>query len=257
MPLQLASSKRDWISIWVLASLLALMAPLHAAPVVNGPDQPATRLIDASQWVPTDQPVPTTDPQRGMAPETRPTPTSLPRPPVVSAVGAPPGPADAAAPKLQVIAPAVEPRNAVKEALRPLYDELSNSDAAQVVRGLQSELSMGKEQVLSSADATLSTRPEGANPPLESAGWDGQGYREAPRTAAQVERDKVLASVLMEQLIDQVMPWAIGLLALYALFYLTKLTVAYGRLRSQRRREIRVRRSSRSRPSAGGVEKST
>lgn len=264
---KLAASTRGLACMLVLLSLLVHMAPLQAEPLVNGPAQPANRLIDTSQWLPGAQNLPIEPAGLGSAnPDTEPAPATpeplkeasrAPLPYVVDGsnrVTPPPPPrvtkTEAAANRVAEDPSTRDIRGAVKDVVRPLYEDLTNSDAAQALRGLQSELGLDREQVLGGAAALMPNRPEGASPLLDATTWEGQANREPPRTAAQAERDKVLASVMMDKLIDEVTPWAIGLLALYALFYLVKLVLAYGRHRTQRRRQGRVRRSRRSNPSA-------
>lgn len=245
-----------------LASCIAFSAPLQAEPVVNGSAQQANRLIDASQWLPGahDLPSSTSDSQAGAAASAGAAAT---RPAPLAQTGGRPIPltdtsersttatlapnvrettTNATAPKPDENTLGREVRGAVKEAVRPLYEDLSTSDAAQALRELQAELNLDKNQAFGAQGSTHTNRQDGAGT-LDATKWDGQANREPPRTEAQVERDKVLASVMMDKLIDEVTPWAVGLLALYALFYLVKLALAYGRIRSNRRRQGSLRRS--------------
>ena len=258
----LASPIRIVPLLLALASCIAFSAPLQAEPVVNDSAQQANRLIDASQWLPGAHALPssTSDSQAGAtapagATAARPAPLSQTagRPiPLTdtserstTATLAPSGretPTNATAPKVEENTLGREIRGAVKDAVRPLYEDLSTSDAAQALRELQAELHPDKNQAFGAQGSTQTNRQEGAGT-LDAAKWDGQANREPPRTEAQVERDKVLASVMMDKLIDEVTPWAVGLLALYALFYLVKLALAYSRLRSYRRRQGSLRRS--------------
>lgn len=256
MRYKLASRKSASALVLILASLLP--PSLQAEPVINGPAQPANHLIDASQWVPDaqDQLTKAPAPQTGAISTTSMEPSR--RQPLVEAssgtpalLGSPPDkPAAAtrAAPAKTVNSTGTEAplgreiRDSVKEAVRPLYQDLVTSDAAQALRGLQSNLSSDKDHPFNDTETTPQTRLSGSGVPSEATAWDGQSSREPPRSAAQVERDKILASVMMDKLIDEVTPWALGLLALYVLSYLVKLALAYGRLRSNRRRQRTVRR---------------
>jgi hypothetical protein len=56
-----------------------------------------------------------------------------------------------------------------------------------------------------------------------------------PRTAAQAQVDRELATMMREKLIDQVTPWLLGLVALYIVIHLIKLVVRYVRWKSNRR----------------------
>jgi hypothetical protein len=126
-----------------------------------------------------------------------------------------------------------ELRGNIKEAVRPLYAEAVDS-----VRSLQSELGLGKSRSPgeSSWDENSpqsdNRAAAGVNP------WETQGNRyesrEPPRSAAQIENDKIVASVMMSKLIDDVKPWALGLLALYVLGYLIKGLLAYNQYRATR-----------------------
>lgn len=244
----------------VLSFALAMLAlPGHAEPLTNRPTQPDNKLIDASQWLP-DAPnapvVPSApgNPREAVAPTNAtgappgatkipPEPLRLPQPPVSNL---PKAPADPAAAPPRSEAPGAEIRAAVKEVVRPLVDELNQSDAAQALRGLQSVTQMGREPTLNDADKSLESRAEGSGPTSNPTVWEGQAAQQAaPPTAAQVQRDKVLASVMLEQLVDELTPWAIGLVVLYGLFYLVRLVWAYNRHRTNRRRLRSQRRSQR------------
>ena len=253
--------KRGCALVLTLTGLLT--PPLQAEPLINGSAQPANRLIDASQWVPEaqDRPLNASNPPTATvsiqsAQSSRPlneTPSAM----TPSAAGldksstATSAATTRAAPTPAATTKAVddtlgrEIRDSVKEAVRPLHQDLVNSEAAQTLRALQSELSLGKEQAFNDAEHAPTSGSKNTGLPSEAAAWEGQANREPPRTAAQVERDKVLASVMMDKLIDEVTPWAIGLVALYLLGYLVKFALAYGRHRSNRRRQRSLRRSRR------------
>lgn len=244
----------------VLANLLVVTPALQAEPIVNGPAQPTNRLIDASQWLPDapNQPQGVTKPdldtekikdilpsELSTANETRGTPVqikdqsnNLTKVVGASATAGAAHPPGGTTTKPVTDALGQDIRDSVKEVVRPLYQDLTTSDAAQALRGLQSELGLEKEQTFNDKE----TRQSGSGLPSEATAWEGQSNREPPRTAAQAERDKILASVLMDKLIDEVTPWAIGLAALYILGYLGKLALAYGKHRSARRQQRNLRR---------------
>jgi hypothetical protein len=261
MRYKLNSLNRVRSLVLTFASLLAPL--LQAEPVINGPAQPANRLIDASQWVPDaqDQLIKVSCTQAGTDSTTSTQPTR--RMPLGESPGAPApltglsdkpatatnttttraAPTPTATNKVAEDPLGREIRNSVKEVVRPLYQDLVTSNAAQALRGLQSELNLGKEHPFNGTETTPPTRQSGSGVPSEATTWEGgQSNREPPRSAAQVERDKVLASAMLDKLIDEVTPWAIGLVALYALGYLLKLALAYGRHRSTRRRQHNLRR---------------
>ncbi len=263
---KLAAPKRLVIFLLALASLHAIVTPLQAEPVVHGPAQPVNRLIDASQWLhgTRNSSLNTSDPEaNAVSPQSTPaaqpglpretasaivplTDTSEGSNSITTTLMDPVKPTNVTASKATSAAPDHEIRSAVKELVRPLYEDLSTSDAAQTLRGLQTEFNLDKDQAFSIHGAGQASRQDGTGLPPETATWEGQTNREPPRSAAQVEREKILASVMMDKLIDAVTPWAIGLVALYALFYVVKLGLAYGRHRSNRRRRsaVRVRRKT-------------
>lgn len=245
--------------VLILANLLVVTPALQAEPVVNEPAQPTNRLIDASQWLP-DAPnqsrggakpdldtvkiKDTLPSELEAANETRGTPVPIKdQSNNLSKVVGASATAGAAHPPGTTTKPVADAsgqdiRDSFKEVVRPLYQDLATSDAAQALRGLQSELGLEKEQTFNDKEI----RQTGSGVPSEATAWEGQSNREPPRTAAQAERDKILASVLMDKLIDEITPWAIGLVALYILGYLGKLALAYGKHRSARRQQRNVRR---------------
>ena len=74
----------------------------------------------------------------------------------------------------------------------------------------------------------------------DSSRW--QDAAQPPKTAAQAQVDRELASNMMEKLIDEVKPWGISLLALYLLGYLVKAGIGHSQRKSIRRRERETRR---------------
>lgn len=145
-----------------------------------------------------------------------------------------------------------EVRDAVKDAIRPLYRDLSDSGVADAMRGLRSELGLKKDQELGQSETTQGSPNAGHGNP-DAASWETPGNKygngEPQRTAAQVERDKILASVMLAKLIDDAKPWLIGLVAVYVLGYLIKLAIAFGKYQSARRLRHVHRRSRRRTPS--------
>ena len=130
-------------------------------------------------------------------------------------------------------------RDAVKDVIRPLQRDLAESGVAETFRELRTELDIKKDQVFGhseSAQGSANVDQGGA----AAAPWEGQankyGNAEVPRTAAEVERDKILASVMLAKLWDDAKPWLIGLVVVYVLGYLIKLAIAYARYQATRRR---------------------
>jgi hypothetical protein len=131
-----------------------------------------------------------------------------------------------------------ELHDAVKDVIRPLHRELIESDAAAALRQLRAVIDPKKDQTFGHSE-TVQGKTNTAQGGADGAAWEGQnnryGSNEPPRTAAEVERDKILASVMMKKLIDDVTPWLLGLAAAYALGYLIKFAIAYGKYQSTRR----------------------
>jgi hypothetical protein len=129
-------------------------------------------------------------------------------------------------------------REAVKEVIRPLHRDLAESGVADAYRELRTELDLKKEQIFGHSEVVQGSENPGQGG-SEAATWVGQGNNygngEPPRTAAQAERDKILASVMMAKFIDDAKPWVFGLVAVYALGYLIKFVIAYGKYQATRR----------------------
>jgi hypothetical protein len=71
--------------------------------------------------------------------------------------------------------------------------------------------------------------------------WAGVAARadtfNRPRSSAQIADDEQNASMLMQQLIDEVKPWVFSLIALYVLGYAVKLALDYSQWKTARRRQ--------------------
>ncbi len=146
----------------------------------------------------------------------------------------------------------------LKEAARPLYEEISKSGIADAMRGLKADL---KAQLTGDKDkpadgtagpagAAAAAKPKDGEPTNASAstsdGGDGAGWgtpvidlRPPPKTAAQAERDRMLAAASMEKLIADLQPWVITVLVLSGLFVAGRVTVRYLRGLEERRRRRR------------------
>lgn len=129
---------------------------------------------------------------------------------------------------------AADIRSTVKESVRPLHDQLVESGAVDAWKELKTDIGLDKGKW--DNDGT-----PGANPmapgrePSESPGW--KDAAQPPKTAAQAQVDRELASHMLEKLIDEVKPWAISLLGLYLLGYLIKAGIGHSQRKSIRRRE--------------------
>lgn len=121
---------------------------------------------------------------------------------------------------------------AVKDAVRPIVDELSRSSVVEAARNLKSELGLRSDRPGVPVD--------GADP-LEADGSENDSAREQRitnagnrpvaearyQTADQAKGERLLAQAMMEQLIQDVKPWAFGLVGLYVLGYFLKLALDY------------------------------
>ncbi|MDD2880174.1 MAG: hypothetical protein PHQ58_07030 [Rhodoferax sp.] len=157
------------------------------------------------------------------------------------------GPADATSPPLNTPTDpdlAAEIHNTLKETARPLHDQILDSGAMEVWNDVKRDMGLGRTQ--EDDEGASSTRPQ-----RMSGQWEGghlpagQDPDNRPKTAAQTEMDRELASHMMERLIDEIKPWALSALGLYLLGYLIKIGIDYSRRRSIRRRERRAARARR------------
>lgn len=122
-----------------------------------------------------------------------------------------------------------------REVVRPLYDELAISGVIDAVSGVKSYLDLSMSS--SVAEPSTSDTRYGASP--EYAPWENDPNNHQ-RSAAQIEKDKILTSIMIEELIASIKPWLLTLIGAYALWYLFKLGLDYSRWRSARA----LRRSS-------------
>jgi hypothetical protein len=144
----------------------------------------------------------------------------------------------------------------IKEAVRPLYDELQGAGVVEGLRDLKSGL--GLSGTASFSERTPSENPDDpANIAAREAGRAGSpgaasALNDRPRTAAQIERDKLANSILMEQLIDELKPWLFGVIGLYMLWRMVKMGFAYAEWKANRP----VKSRSRSRRHRTGTTRS-
>lgn len=163
----------------------------------------------------------------------------------------PPPPADPlmpARPDAAPIAAQAQPKttaelsihSVIKESVRPAYDQLVEFGAVDALHELKADLGLNNnqwtDQQKANAAADSSRRWESSS---------GQGPAQPARTAAQAQLDREMASTMREKLIDQITPWLIGAVVLYAIGYLAKLLHRYMRWRSAKRNQRRSARSQR------------
>lgn len=229
-----------WAVIWALC--LMLPATAGAEPVVlHDGDQPAEATTDTSKLVNLEStpppihegpvwptPANATGPkhQPGQAPDRPPTPPAGPVTQASPGTTTPPR-ADASI------------HSAIKENVRPVYEQLVESGAVEALHHLKADLGLDKNQWSEQEKAAASAKGPGQ--------WDTPAGQDPgqPRTAAQAQLDRASASLMREKLIDQITPWVIGLVVLYVLGYLAKLLYSFIRWKSAKRMERRIARAKR------------
>jgi len=129
----------------------------------------------------------------------------------------------------------------IKETVRPVYNELAESGALESWHDLKETLGLSKNSWGRSGpddDTRASQRPrEFADAPR----W--QNPAQPAKSAAQTQLDRQYDAYLLQQLIDDVKPWLLGLIGVYALGYLTKLVFDFMQWKSARRRERHAQRA--------------
>lgn len=239
------SSRRIRPASAQLAVICALCLVLHltadAEPVVlHDGAHTAEATTDTSQLVTLESAPPpihdmsvspttanTAEPKRAPAQATDRTLT----PPAGPATQAPPGTTAAPGTNTSI-------HSAIKESVRPVYDQLVESGAVEALHHLKTDLGLDKNQ-WSDQDKAAPAKGPGQ--------WDAPATQDPgpPKTAAQAQLDRETASLMREKLIDQVTPWLIGLVVLYVVGYLVKLLYNFIRWKSAKRTERRIARAQR------------
>lgn len=131
----------------------------------------------------------------------------------------------------------------------PLRDFLDESGATSVFMGVKARLNQFSDS--NEAEASYGAGGTHASGVPEHARTDG-GYRSdglgPARSADEIRRDSVRASVLLALLIDEILPWVIGV---GALVLGVRVVQAFARRQTLRRRAHRSRSRSRSRSTPG------
>jgi hypothetical protein len=127
--------------------------------------------------------------------------------------------------------------DSIKETVRPMYEQLVESGAVEALHDAKESLGLNKSQWNEQGQAN--------GPPKATGQWDTPDAGQPQRTAAQAQMDRELSAMMREKLIDQITPWAIGLVVLYALGYLIKLIYGYVRWKAARRSARRISRAKR------------
>lgn len=151
-------------------------------------------------------------------------------------------------PALTATAADTEPslHSTLKEAVRPVYNELQEAGVIDTLRELKSDLGLGKNtwDHAPNADTPVNTTPSADAPP---PAWDDPATR--PKSAAQARLDREYEAYVLEQLIDDIKPWVLGAIGIYLLAQLIKMSVNFIQWKAARRRERRLARAKRHRSS--------
>lgn len=131
--------------------------------------------------------------------------------------------------------------SSVKEAVRPVYDQLVESGAVEAWHDLKEGLGLNKNKWGEEGQANASPNRAGQ---VEAANSSWQDPGRPPKTAAQAQMDRELDAFMMKKLIDDIKPWFFGLVGLYALGYLLKVGFEFVQWKSARRRERRAARTA-------------
>ena len=116
--------------------------------------------------------------------------------------------------------------NAIKDAVKPIHEELSQSGIVQSIRKIEADMGGARPH-----DATDRKSPEYST---------GRPDPAAPaKSPEQTRREQHHAALMMDDLIKEIMPWMIGLLVLLAVGYLMKTWLTYLRKKAGRAGKLR------------------
>ena len=129
-------------------------------------------------------------------------------------------------------------RNAVKESLRPAYEQLVESGVVETWHDVKASLGLDKGQ-WSDRDK-LQDPATTPNPWKTPEGGTSPYPDHAPKTATQMQMEREMSTMMREKLVDQMKPWLIGLVGLYIVGRLIRLVIRYVRWKMVRRNKRRV-----------------
>lgn len=128
--------------------------------------------------------------------------------------------------------------SAIKEGVRPVYEQLVESGAVEALHDLKADLGLNKNQWSDHEKPGAAVNAPGR--------WDTtSGQDPVPKTEAQAKWDRELATTMREKLVEQITPWVIGLVGLYVAGYLGRLLYRYMSKMSARRSARRIARAQR------------
>ena len=126
---------------------------------------------------------------------------------------------------------------ALKDFVRPLQEGVAQSGLMEAVRNFESDIGLSK-------------RPDSADPSSRNYSTSAPGTGAPAKTAEQIRRDQIAASMMFDEFIQEVKPWVFGLAGVLVLGYLVKLWLTYLRVKAARpgkhRRSARRRHRHRS-----------
>lgn len=144
----------------------------------------------------------------------------------------------------------------IKEALRPIYDELAASGVVDAVQGIKSYLGLLNALVAHEGTSAESASGDHEALPESVAGTPAYGTatrgslgegESVGRTPAQSERERMIAVLILKEWIAAAKPWFFALLAAYVLWQTIRFAVNYSqwKTRRARKRAARGQRSQR------------
>jgi hypothetical protein len=151
----------------------------------------------------------------------------------------------------------------IKEAVRPLYEDISKSSLADTVRTLNSslkaELLPEKEKPADGAAGAVDPSQQGKTKEKEkekendaagagnsswSGGADRNDFNALSRSGSPSKQDPAVAAALTAKLIDELKPWALGFMILLLMGLSWKTMMGFLRSAGQRRRKRRFSQST-------------
>ena len=116
--------------------------------------------------------------------------------------------------------------NAIKDAVKPMHEELSQSGIVQSIRKIEADMGGARPH-----DATDRKSPDYST---------GRPNPAAPaKSPEQTRREQYHAALMMDDLIQEIMPWMIGLLGLLAVGYLMNTWLTHLRKKAGRAGKLR------------------
>jgi len=127
-----------------------------------------------------------------------------------------------------------------KETIRPLYQQLADSGVIDAVDDFKSYLAMGTAHLLDVPPGTDYVAAHNAAP------WATETHHRSPGL---LEKDRLVAAVLLDELIAAIKPWLLTLVGLYVLWHMVRLSIDYSRWKMSHARKRGSRKTRRRRHS--------